>query len=354
MSKRILSRLCFFDSGILRRFKFLKKSGAKTFFAFAVSSFLLLLFFLTALLSGSTKINFSNIIKILLDNYGSDETDVLNALIVLNIRLPRILLAMLAGACLSVSGVLFQAVMQNPLADPGIIGVSSGAKLGSLVVLMIFPNLILFVPVFAFLSGMAAAFTVYALAWRGGVKTSHLILAGVAVNSILNGVISLFYTMNSDKLQSIIIWANGSLAGKSWKDVYGILPYAVTGLFFSLFMIRYSNILLLGEEKAGNLGININKSRILISASAAFLAAAAVSVVGVIGFIGLVVPHISRLIAGSNYKKLLPYSMLNGALLLLAADTCARTILSPIELPVGILTAILGGPFFIRLLRKNN
>lgn len=323
----------------------------KTFFVFAVSLSVLAAVFCTALLIGSTKISFLHTVKILAGISVPENAD---TLIIINIRLPRIFLAIIAGACLSASGVLFQAVMQNPLADPGIIGVSSGAKLSGVIVLLMFPNLFLFVPLFAFAGGMTAAVIVYILAWKGSVKTSRLILAGVAVNSILNGFISLVYIVNSDKIQSLIIWANGSLAGRSWKDIHGILPYAAAGLFSSFFTIRSSNLLLLGEEKAGNLGLNINKSRIFISVIASFLAAASAASIGVIGFVGLVVPHISRFIIGQDYKKLLPYSMINGAVLLLTADTFARTILSPIELPVGILMAILGGPFFVYLLRHKN
>ena len=200
---------------------------------------------------------------------------------------------------------------------------------------------------------MGAAVLVYLLAWKGGVKTVRLILAGVAVNAFFAGVSYLITILNNDKIQNIMLWLSGNLSGRSMYDVKLILPYSLIGLAAALAAIRPSNLLLFGDEKAGSLGLNITRSRILISLTASFLAAISTSLVGVISFVGLVIPHIVRLITGPNYKYLLPLSILNGGIFLLIADTFARTIAAPIELPVGTLMALVGGPFFVYLLRRK-
>ena len=313
-----------------------------------ISCILLALSVLAAIYFGSTKIPLSEIIKIIFYHENSDF-----AIIIWDIRIPRIILALIVGANLAASGALLQAVIQNPLADPGIIGISSGAKLGLLLALLIFPQFVTAAPLFAFIGAMGAAVLVYLLAWKGGVKTVRLILAGVAVNAFFAGASYLITILNNDKIQNIMLWLSGNLSGRSMYDVKLILPYSLVGLAAALAAIRPSNLLLFGDEKAGSLGLNITRSRILISLTASFLAAISTSLVGVISFVGLVIPHIVRLITGPNYKYLLPLSILNGGIFLLIADTFARTIAAPIELPVGTLMALVGGPFFVYLLRKK-
>ena len=313
-----------------------------------ISCILLALSVLAAIYFGSTRIPISEIIKIILYRENSDF-----AIIIWDIRIPRIILALIVGANLAASGALLQAVIQNPLADPGIIGISSGAKLGLLLALLIFPQFVTAAPLFAFIGAMGAAVLVYLLAWKGGVKTVRLILAGVAVNAFFAGASYLITILNSDKIQNIMLWLSGNLSGRSMYDVKLILPYSLVGLAAALTVIRPSNLLLFGDEKAGSLGLNITRSRILISLTASFLAAISTSLVGVISFVGLVIPHIVRLITGPNYKYLLPLSILNGGIFLLIADTFARTIAAPIELPVGTLMALVGGPFFVYLLRRK-
>ena len=307
-----------------------------------ISCILLALSVLAAIYFGSTKIPLSEIIKIIFYHENSDF-----AIIIWDIRMPRIILALMVGANLAASGALLQAVIQNPLADPGIIGISSGAKLGLLLALLIFPQFVTAAPLFAFIGAMGAAILVYLLAWKGGVKTVRLILAGVAVNAFFAGASYLITILNNDKIQNIMLWLSGNLSGRSMYDVKLILPYSLIGLAAALAAIRPSNLLLFGDEKAGSLGLNITRSRILISLTASFLAAISTSLVGVISFVGLVIPHIVRLITGPNYKYLLPLSIL------LIADTFARTIAAPIELPVGTLMALVGGPFFVYLLRRK-
>lgn len=273
--------------------------------------------------------------------------------IVLNLRLPRVVLAILVGACLSAAGALLQAVMRNPLADPGSIGVSAGAGTAAITVLLIFPNMTTTLPIFAFVGAAFACVLIYLLAWKDGVSPVRIILAGVAINSVLGAYNSLLQLMNSDNLTGVLAFMNGSLAGMSWTHVGTILSYAVIGLVMSLLCIRHANALQLGDEMAKNLGVRVNGARIALSAVSAFLAAATVSVVGMISFVGLVVPHISRMLVGSDYKVMLPTSILLGSVTLLVADTIGRTIVPGMEIPVGIVMSVCGGPFFLYMLRKR-
>ncbi|SCJ72260.1 Probable siderophore transport system permease protein yfhA [Anaerotruncus sp. 2789STDY5834896] len=273
--------------------------------------------------------------------------------VVLNLRLPRVILALLIGGALSAAGALLQAVMRNPLADPGTIGVSAGAGTAAITVLLIFPNLTLSLPLFAFVGAALACVLIYALAWKGGVDPVRIILSGVAINSVLGGYNSLLQLMNSDNLSGVLAFMNGSLSGMSWVHVRTMAVYALVGLALALLCIRHANALQLGDEMAKNLGIRVNASRVCLSAVSAFLAASTVSVAGMIGFVGLVVPHISRMLVGSDYKVLMPTSILLGGSILLFADTVGRTIIPGMEIPVGIFMAVSGGPFFLYMLRKR-
>lgn len=273
--------------------------------------------------------------------------------VLLYIRFPRIIVAIIVGANLAVSGALLQSVMQNPLADPGLTGVSSGASLAAIIVMLIFPKFSYLVPIVAFLGGAVACALVYILAWKDGIKPVRIILAGVAVNAMMGGGTSILSILYNDKIQGVLLWVNGSINGKNWEDIKLFGLYSLIGLVLSIFCIRKSNILLLGDEMAVNLGVDTNKYRLVISLVAVFIAAISTAIVGVIGFVGLVVPHIARLLIGSDYKYLLPFSMIIGSILLLLGDTFARTVASPIELPVGTIMAICGGPFFLYLLRKG-
>ncbi|MDO4925729.1 MAG: iron ABC transporter permease [Turicibacter sp.] len=273
--------------------------------------------------------------------------------IVYKMRLPRNILAVLIGANLAVSGVLLQSVMKNPLADPGITGVSSGASVAAIIILLLMPQLSGALPLFAFVGGAIACALVFIMAWKNGLRPERIVLAGVAINTILGGFISLLSTLFSDRIQSAILWLNGSLATKTWSYVDMLFLYSLIGLGLSLFLIRSANVLQLGDESAKNLGFNVSRTRLVISAVAVFLAAISTAVVGIISFIGLIVPHIARLLMGSDHKYTIPFSMVLGAIVLLIADTLARTIGGSIEIPVGVITSIVGGPFFLYLLRKR-
>ncbi|WP_343287988.1 iron ABC transporter permease [Turicibacter bilis] len=273
--------------------------------------------------------------------------------IVYKMRLPRNILAVLIGANLAVSGVLLQSVMKNPLADPGITGVSSGASVAAIIILLLMPQLSGALPLFAFVGGAIACALVFIMAWKNGLRPERIVLSGVAINTILGGFISLLSTLFSDRIQSAILWLNGSLATKTWSHVDMLFLYSLIGLGLSLFLIRSANVLQLGDESAKNLGFNVSRTRLVISAVAVFLAAISTAVVGIISFIGLIVPHIARLLMGSDHKYTIPFSMVLGAIVLLIADTLARTIGGSIEIPVGVITSIVGGPFFLYLLRKR-
>ncbi|WP_113671600.1 FecCD family ABC transporter permease [Vallitalea guaymasensis] len=309
----------------------------------------LILSILLGICLGSVRISLDDIIKSLF----SDEYTVKKA-IISDIRLPRVWIAVFVGANLSASGALLQAVMRNPLADPGITGVSAGASLFAIIILLLFPSYVSLVPIAAFVGGVIACGIVYGLAWKGGgIEPIRIVLAGVAVNAILGGATGLLSLLNSDKIQGVMLWTNGSLSRVSWMDVKLLGIYSIVGIILALICIRAANVLQLGDDVAKNLGYNVNLTRILISLVAVYLAGISVAFVGIIGFVGLVVPHISRLLFGSDYKWLLPVSMLMGGAVLVIADTLARMIAAPIELPVGTMMAMLGGPFFLYLLRRG-
>lgn len=273
--------------------------------------------------------------------------------IVWNLRLPRVLTGLLAGGCLAVAGAFLQGIFRNPLADPGIIGVSAGGGLAAIVIMILYPAQIAFLPLSAFVGAMAAAAVVYLLAWKGGASPLRLVLAGVAVNSLLGAAMTALMILNSEKVQSVLPWISGSLNGRSWPHFDTLLPYAIVGGVASLLLVKPANLLALGDDTAKLLGSRVEGSRLLIVAVSAFLAGAAISIVGMVGFVGLVVPHIVRLLVGGDYRIFLPLSAIGGGALVVAADTAARSWFDPIEFPVGILLALLGGPFFLYLLRRG-
>ena len=273
--------------------------------------------------------------------------------ILFNIRLPRTIVAALVGMNLAVAGAILQAVMKNPLADPHIIGISSGAGLAGIGVIVLWPAMeYLIVPV-AFVGAMLAACCIYLLAWKNGIRPLRVVLAGVAVSSFLGAGISAILVLYSDRVHGALLWMVGGLAARSWPHVEIILPYAVLGLMLAVLGAGYLNILQLGDDVAKGLGVNVELVRILLTATAALLAASAVSVAGLLGFVGLIVPHTVRLLIGSDYRFIIPCSALLGIAAVTYSDTLARMAFAPLELPVGIFMAALGAPFFLFLLRKE-
>lgn len=301
-----------------------------------------------SLTKGSSIISIKEITDILL-NPGDDP----RSQIIWNIRMPRTIVGALVGINLSLSGAILQAIMRNTLADPHIIGISSGAGLAGVVIMILFPAMEYLITPVAFIGAMLAAVCIYILAWKNGIKPVRIILAGVAVSAFLGAGISGLMIFYSDRVHGALMWMVGGLAARSWPHVNIILPYAVIGLILALASAAYLNILQLGDEMARGLGVNVEVTRIILTAIAALLAASAVSVVGLLGFVGLVVPHAARLLIGSDYRFLLPASALLGIAIVTLSDTFARVIFAPIELPVGIIMAFLGAPFFLFLLRRE-
>ncbi|MEK4427033.1 FecCD family ABC transporter permease [Solibacillus sp. FSL K6-1523] len=319
--------------------------------AIVIITFVLaLLLTIVAIGLGSVHISIPDILKTLMNG----REDGIFTTIVWDIRLPRVLLALIIGANIAISGALLQAVMGNPLADPGLTGVTSGAAAFVLLIMLAKPEYIQLVPVAAFVGGIIAASIVYALAWRkSGITPITIILSGVAVNALCGGIIGFLSIMYSDRLPSAVQWLNGSLAAKGHSALQMIYVYAIIGWILSIFAIRKANIIRLGDQVAVNLGENVTRIRIILSILAVFLAAISVAAIGMIGFVGLIVPHMARLLVGSDYKYMLPMSMAMGAILVLVADTVGRTLFAPLDIPAGIIMAIIGGPYFLYLMRKK-
>jgi iron complex transport system permease protein len=279
------------------------------------------------------------------------------ATIILSLRLPRTFLMVLTGAALAGSGAAYQGLFQNPLADPYLIGVASGAGLGAVIAMSIeWPYSMLgyfIVPVAAFSGAIITVFVVYQLARIGRtVPTTNLILAGVAVGSFATAITSFLMLNATDEVRRAIAWLLGGSTQSGWQPVFAILPYTLLGLGFLVTTGHALNVLQFGDEQAQQMGLNVRRVRILIIITASLTTAAAVSFSGIIGFVGLIVPHTIRLVWGGDYRKILPLSVINGASLLLISDILARALLPPEEIPVGIITALGGAPFFLWILRK--
>ncbi|MBX4179059.1 MULTISPECIES: FecCD family ABC transporter permease [Streptomyces] len=288
---------------------------------------------------------------------GGTELDRVAESVLWNVRFPRIVLALLVGASLGCAGALMQGVFGNPLAEPGVIGVSSGAAVGAVAAIAFGLNFLgtWTVSVFAFVSGLITVLVVYAMSRSGGrTEVVTLILTGIAVNAFAGALIGLFlFFADTAAVNQITFWQLGSLAQATWPKVLAVLPCAALGLGVAPLYARRLDLLALGERPARHLGVDVERLRIVLVLVIALLTAAAVSVAGVIGFVGLVVPHLLRMAAGPGHRFLIPGSALLGALVLLAADLAARTVAEPAELPLGVLTALLGSPFFFWLLRRT-
>ncbi|MEV5353200.1 iron ABC transporter permease [Streptomyces sp. NPDC052693] len=288
---------------------------------------------------------------------GGAELDRVAESVLWNVRFPRIVLALLVGACLGCAGALMQGVFGNPLAEPGVIGVSSGAAVGAVAAIALGVDALgtWTVPAFAFVSGLLTVLLVYAMSRSGGrTEVVTLILTGIAVNAFAGALIGLFlFVADTAAVNQITFWQLGSLSQATWPKVLAVLPCAATGLAAAPRFARRLDLLALGERPARHLGVDVERLRIVVVLVIALLTAAAVSVAGIVGFVGLVVPHLLRMAAGPGHRFLVPGSALLGALVLLAADLTARTAAAPAELPLGVLTALLGSPFFFWLLRRT-
>lgn len=278
--------------------------------------------------------------------------------IIWRVRLPRVLLGMLVGAALGIAGAAFQGVLRNPLADPYTLGVSSGASVGAAFLILFGLQFALLgsgtVPVVAFITGTLSLVTVILLARTGGkMRMEALILSGVVMQAFLGAFVSFMVAMSKQVINEIVFWLMGSLALRGWMYSLVLLPYLAIGVMILLGYGRAMNLFALGEQQAAYLGVRVERTKLVVLTAATLVTAAAVSVSGVVGFVGLIVPHLLRLIVGPDYRLLLPLSLIGGAMYVLWADTLARTILSPTEIPLGVVTAFMGAPFFAYLLKRS-
>ena len=278
--------------------------------------------------------------------------------IITQIRLPRIFLAIFVGIALACAGVIYQGIFRNPLADPYVIGVSAGASLGATIGLIIISGIRLLsfstASIFAFIGAIAVTFTIYNISRiRNKVSVVTLILAGVAISALISAINSFILIFRTEDLAKVIFWILGGLTSASWQQFFIIAPVVTVLLVICSFFMKDLNLISLSDERASQLGVDTERVKMVLLVLASLIAAAAVSVSGIIGFVGLITPHIMRLLVGPDNKKLLPSSAIAGGIVLLFSDTIARTVLAPREIPVGIITAIIGVPFFIYLLLRS-
>lgn len=275
--------------------------------------------------------------------------------IIFEVRLPRIILAVLTGSLLSMAGAVYQAIFQNPMADPYVIGISSGAAFGATIAIIFLPPMMLLgnsiVSLAAFLSAILTSILVYFISkTKRGVDTFSLLLTGVVISTVLSSFISLMMLAHQDEAMKIMTWTMGSFNAKSWNHVLTILIPTVIGIFFTIYHGKDLNVLVMGEEEAMTMGLDTKRLKRNMLLICALLTSIAVSVSGIIGFVGLIVPHFIRLIFGSEHKFLLKASFVFGAIFMLLSDTIARSLISGFEVPVGIITSLIGGPLFLILL----
>jgi iron complex transport system permease protein len=278
-------------------------------------------------------------------------------LVLWNIRLPRVLMGMLSGAGLAVAGASLQGIFRNPLADPGLIGSSSGGAVGAVSMIMLgtAPLGGFTMPVAAFGGALGVTTLVYLLSRHGGrTEVVTLILTGVALNAIAFSAIGLmnFYATDA-QLRSIVFWQMGSLGGSTWRVALYTSPFVIAGVVLLLRTRHSLNLMMLGEREAFHLGLRTERVRMQVIGLSALVSGAVVAAIGIVGFVGLVVPHLLRLVIGPDNRTLIPAAALGGAVLMLAADLIARNILAPLELPLGIVTALVGGPYFLWLLHRT-
>ena len=330
-----------------------------------VGGALALLFFsiLVSLSLGSAKIALLDVWRILLhqvpflNQFITADWSSADEQIILQVRLPRVVLAILVGASLAVAGTGFQGILRNPLADPYTLGVATGSSLGAAIMIQF--GLVSAigqwtVPLVAFVTGIVTLLFVFNLSRIGGkMSMETLILAGVVMNAFLGSLVQFLISLSTNVVNVILYWLMGSISMKGWIFSQVLFPYLAIGILVLISYGRALNLVALGEQQASHLGVNVERTKIIVLTVATLLTAAAVSVSGVIGFVGLVVPHMIRLIVGPDYRLIIPLSIVAGGIYVLGADTIARMLLSPREVQLGIITAFIGAPFFAFLLRKQ-
>lgn len=326
----------------------------------AVLAILLVASVLVAVAAGSVGISPLTTVRLVAWKFGLADrpyVPVSTEVILFQLRLPRVILAVIVGLALAIAGTLFQGLFRNPLADPAIVGVSSGAALGAIAVIVAGGGALfggLGVSLAAFVGGMVTATFVYRLARVGpAVNVATLLLAGIAVAAVISAVMSLVMSFAGEEIRSIYFWLLGGLSARGWSAVEVVGPLILLGSAGAVLLIRDLNLVSLGEERAAQLGMDVDRFKWQAVALGALLAGAAVSVAGVIGFVGLMTPHVMRLVVGADHRRLLPAVLLAGPVFLVLADLVARVVIAPQELPLGAVTALVGGPFFLYLLRRE-
>ena len=306
----------------------------------------LVLLFLLAVNTGSLQVSPLQLVSGLFVAYDPDVATVYD------LRFPRIFIAMAGGAATAVSGVLLQAVIRNPLADPGIIGINAGASLAAILVTAFLPALFYFTPLFAFAGGLIAFTLVYSLSWKGGLSPLRIILVGVAVSAMFTGISSALDSGTGSSMSSVTSIVDANITMKTWSDFWTLLAYAAVGLVLALCVWKRCDLLALSDQTARSIGVNVDRTRIFVSCVAVLLASISTAIIGPISFLGLIVPHIARLLVGSGHKTLIPFSIVLGAFCLPLADTVGRTIAAPYEISAAVIMSVVGGPAFILLLKK--
>ncbi|MBN1930197.1 MAG: iron ABC transporter permease [Desulfobacterales bacterium] len=309
---------------------------------------------------GYIRLSFFDVIKIIFAEITGQESfikgmDDLFPVIVMDIRLPRILTAGIVGGGLAISGVVFQGILLNPLADPYTLGVSAGAAFGAALAILFNIGFLgtYSVPFFAFIGAtLTLVFVIYLSSSGKGLSSNNLILSGIIVAAILSAGISFLKYLADEQVSIIIFWLMGSFGSKTWMDVFLTFAFVCIAFLIFTFFARDLNLMSLGNRTAASLGVDTTKVPLILLVTASLVAAVCVSVSGIIGFVGLLIPHMIRSINGPDNRKLIPLSLLAGAVLLLCADTITRAVL-PTEIPIGVLTALIGGPFFCYIFRKR-
>lgn len=340
--------------------EYIRKNKGKTFI-FLISIYILIV--MVALSLGSASITVKDVFSTIFKSIPliGDKLDggVINThhLIIFKLRMPRIIMATIVGMGLAVVGGSYQAIFKNPMADPFILGISSGAALGATLAIFFELNSSLFsfsiTTLFAFVGAMITTALVYGLGRVGRrISTTNILLSGIAISLLMNAIQSTLMILAEDKLERVIFWTMGGLSNSNWSNIAIVAPCIIIGVIILISYSRELDIMVTGEDTAKTLGIDTSKIIKIVVVISSFIIAAATAFNGIIGFVGLVVPHIIRMIVGPQHKYFFIFSAIGGAIFLLVSDTIARTIASPVELPIGAVTALIGSPYFIYLLNK--
>jgi iron complex transport system permease protein len=312
----------------------------------SISAIILVFIVFLSIRYGAVLYTFQDILRILLGN-GTE----IEATIIFSLRIPRTVVLVLTGATLGISGTLIKIVLKNPLADPGLLGIQTGAASFAIIIMLVIPSLLFLLPLGAFTGGLVAYAIVMTLAYQKNLDPIKMILAGVAVNALFGAFIAFMTVFFSDDIQGVLVWMNGTFAHVEVSDMMYVSIYSIIGIIIAFFVAKYADIMRLDDQMIHQLGIPLTKVRFLLATLSVLLATISVSFVGIISFVALITPHMSRLLVGNSYKYWMPLSMILGAGVLTLSDIIQRVLFNPLEMPVGIIMSFIGAPFFLYLLR---